>query len=99
MKKVKLGRREFELMQFTTERVNLLISQFKTLGKECLILGEDGKCEVGKVILFVLIACIGNEHNALQVGEMLIETEGEYIKMEQLTEAFSIIRKAMEEWE
>lgn len=97
MRKIKLGRREFEMMPLGVETVCLLKTKSETLGDDIGI-DENGKSDIGDVVLFVLIACFGNEHNAIQVGEMLAETEMGNITMDQATEALAIVRGAIGEW-
>ena len=95
MDKVKIGNRTFYLGTITPSVLSIIKEKIESVSIPDP--AEDGKTDIGDALLFVLTVIFdGDEDLALKTGQELAETEIQNVKIEQLTDAFQLIRKRIE---
>ena len=95
MDKIKIGNRTFFLGIITSTTLKVLEEQIK--GLTIPDIDSEGKTDVGDAVLFILTAIFdGDEEKAFEVGQELVQTEIENVRVEQLCEAVELIRKKLE---
>lgn len=95
MDKIKIGNRTFFLGVITPGVLESIKDKIENVSIPDP--GKDGKTDIGDALLIVLTAIFdGDEEQALKIGQELAETEIQNVKIEQLTEAFQLIRKKIE---
>lgn len=94
MKTIKLGSKEFEFNAFTPETFKLLEKNIKLLTINPS--KEEGKSDIGDVILFLLIAIFGDEDKAMEEGLKLQEIDQKNVTEEQLNCALDVLNEMNE---
>lgn len=95
MDKIKIGNRTFYLGTITPSILSIIKEKIESVSIPDP--GEDGKTDIGDALLFVLTVIFdGDEDQALKTGQELTETEIQNVRVEQLIEAFQLIRRKTE---